>query len=89
MYEDTVLQLETSPAAAKHPKLVVRSTKTEDSPHLISITPLKVRQKSLCEKEITLMLSCHLVYRHLVLLLRCSTMDLVMVLVVIISPESL
>jgi len=63
--------------------------KTEDAPHLTSISPLKIRDKSLYEKENIPKLSSHLVYRYSVLLLRCSTMEQITVLEVIRSPESL
>lgn len=67
----------------------MRSIKTEDALHLTGISPLKIRDKSLYEKENIPMLSSHLVYVHSVLLLRCFTMELVMALEVIRSPESL
>lgn len=89
VYKDTTSQLETSPTAAKHPKVLVRLMKMEDAPHLTGISPLKIRHKSLCEKENIPMLSSLLVYRHSVLLLKCSTIDLVMVLEVNTLPELL
>lgn len=87
MYEEAVSQLETSPKAARHPESwwgqwTLRLL-------LTVISPLKIRDKSLCEKENVPVLNSHLAYRRSVLLLRCSTMDPVTVLGVIISPESL
>lgn len=57
--------------------------KTEEAPHLTGINPSKTQKY--CARENIPMLSSHLAYcRYSVLLLRCSTMDLVMVFEVII-----